>query len=434
MSRFATWRNSHMLPPYRHSGSGVPEIRLKGGSMKKDFGISLLVFLAVFCSIVMQSSTCTAETCPAGTSFNQTTGKCESAPACPSGTIFNAGNDRCESDFAVCLSGYSYNSTTNKCEVSTVQTTQSETCPSGSSFNPSVGQCLTNNLTPCQTGYTYNAGTNKCEIAATFVPASSCPAGYTYDAATNMCQGDPGSACVAGGSWWKDGYAEGCYSNTELPQFTWDDETGVYWGPVVCPPAYTLDHNNGSCSGPMVVPSCPDGSVYGTTSSMCEAPAGPACASGYTYNAQTTMCQITPVVSADASTCRPGYVLNVDTNICVGYAAAACVAGGSWWKDGYAEGCYSNTALPQFTWDDETGVYWGPVACPTDYTLNHNNGSCSGSACESGYAYDPAASGCTASGCPTGAVKENSLCVAPLICLPGATYNPITDTCEADLL
>ena len=381
-----------------------------------------------------------ADTCPTGTSFNQTTGKCESAPACPSGTTFNAGNDRCEANFAACLSGYSYNSTTNKCEVSTVLTTQSETCPSGSSFNPSLGKCETNNLTPCQTGYTYNAGTNKCEIAATFVPASSCPTGYSYDGTT--CQGGPASACVAGGSWWKDGYAEGCYSNTELPQCGWDDEIGVYWGPVVCPPAYTLNHNNGSCSGPMVVPSCPEGSVYGTASSKCEAPAGPVCPSGYTYNAQTTKCEAAPTTSAAASICRPGYVLNVDTNTCVGYAGAACVAGGSWWKDGYAEGCFSNTELPQCGWDDEIGVWWCPVACPTAYTLDHNTGSCSGAPCQSGTIYNVATSSCEApvtttpstAICPSGSSFNPSVgkCVTNNLtpCQTGYTYNANTNKCE----
>ncbi len=393
--------------------------------MNKDTVVSRLVFLAVFCSIAMQSSTCIASTCPTGTSFNQTTGKCESAPACPSGTTFNAGNDRCEAAFAACLAGYSYNPAKNACEVSTVLTTQSASCPSGSSFNPSLGKCEAGNLTPCQTGYTFNANNNTCEIAAVFIPASSCPAGYSYDGATNTCLGAPASACVAGGSWWKDGYAEGCYSNAQLPQFTWDDEISVYWGPVICPPAYTLNHSNGSCSGPMVVPSCPDGSVYGASSSKCEAPAAPACAPGYTYNAQTTKCQIAPVVSTAASICRPGYVLNVDTNTCVGYAASACVAGGSWWKDGFAEGCYSNTELPQFTWDDETGVYWGPVACPTGYALDHRNGSCSGSPCQSGTIWNVATSACEVPVTTTASTA---------ICLSGSSFNPSVGKCVTNNL
>jgi hypothetical protein len=333
--------------------------------------------------------------------------------ACPTGYALDHANGSCSG--SPCQSGTVFNVATSACEAPVTATASTEICPSGSSFSASLAKCVADNLGPCPTGYAYDAATNKCEIAATFIPAPSCPTGYGYDAATNTCLGAPGSACVAGGSWWKDGYAEGCYSSTALPQFTWDDEIGVYWGPVVCPPAYTLNHSNGSCSGPMVIPSCPDGSAYGS-SGECEAPAGPVCASGYTYNPQTTKCQAAPTISAVASTCRPGYVLNVDTNVCVGYAAAACVAGGSWWKDGFAEGCYSTTALPEFTWDDETGVYWGPVACPTGYALDHNTGSCSAAACQSGYAYDPATSACVASGCPAGTVKNDDMCIAAAVC------------------
>ncbi|HEY6873884.1 MAG TPA: hypothetical protein VI298_14260 [Geobacteraceae bacterium] len=352
--------------------------------------------------------------------------------ACPTGYTLDHGNGSCSG--SPCQSGTIYNVAASSCEAPVATTASTAICPSGSSFNPSLGKCETSNLSPCPTGYSYNSTTNKCEIAAPFIAASSCPAGYSYDGATNTCLGAAASACVAGGSWWKDGYAEGCYSTTALPQFSWDNEIGVYWGPVVCPPAYTLNHSDGSCSGAMVVPNCPDGSVYSTTSSKCEAPAAQACATGYTYNPQTTKCQFAPVISAVASTCVPGYVLNAGTNTCAGYAGAACVAGGSWWKDGYAEGCYSNTELPQFSWDDEIGVYWGPVVCPTGYALDHYTGSCFASACQSGYAYDPATSSCIASGCPTGTVKNNSLCIASPACLPGTSYNMITDKCETGSL
>jgi hypothetical protein len=54
---------------------------------------------------------------------------------------------------------------------------------------------------------------------------------------------------------------------------------------------------------------------------------------------------------------------------------SACSQGGSW---GYYERtCTSGEMLPGFVWDDETGQYVGPWACPAAYGVNRYDGSCS---------------------------------------------------------
>ncbi len=343
-----------------------------------------------------------------------------STPACPAGTAYDATADRCQANAYPCLAGYAYDTATNQCEVAAqISTTSSLICPAGSLFSPSFSKCETANLSPCPSGFTYNAFTNICEIAATFTPASSCPDGYTFDTASSKCVGPPNSACSTFGGTW--GYYErACTSGSELPGFGWDDETGQYVGPWKCAAGYSVIRSSGACSGPMSTASCPDGSTINTYTSKCEAVAGPACAAGQTYNTQNTECDFAPVISASPSACPPGYALNVDTNVCAGDRNSACPFGGSY---GYYErACTSGSELPGFSWDDETGQYVGPWACPTGFALNRNTGSCSGAACPSGQVYDPATSTCET---PPPAVAST------LICPSGSSFNPTFNKCEA---
>jgi hypothetical protein len=272
-------------------------------------------------------------------------------------------------------------------------TTSAVTCPAGSRFNP-YGKCEVPNLAPCPAGYTYVAGTNKCEIVATLVPAESCPAGYAYDAVTGVCGGAASSACALG-SWGY--YEQTCVSGTELPGWFFDaEETGLWIGPWSCPPAYAVNRWNGACSGPKVTAVCPAGTTVGRTVSsttvQCEAPAAAPCAAGQTYNPWTTKCEFAPPMSGAAPTCPPGYVLNVDTNVCAGAGNSACPPGSGWgW---YEQACTSMEPLPGFGWDDETGQYCGGSSCPAGFALNRSWGSCSGAPCQAGYAWDAAASSC----------------------------------------
>jgi hypothetical protein len=339
-------------------------------------------------------------------------------PVCPPGTAYNAAADRCQSDSHPCLIGYAYNTSTNECEV-WGPAASSESCPTGSRFNPSFGKCETANLGPCASGYSYNANTNWCEIAATFTPASSCPGGYTFDAAANKCVGAPSSACAQGGGSWGY-YEQTCCSGGPLPGFNWDDETGQYIGPWACPPGYTVNRSNGVCSGPMVTASCPVGSTINASTGKCEVAAGPACAAGQTYNTLNAQCDFPPVVSAVPATCPPGYVLNADTRVCAGVMNSACPAGSSYGY--YEEACTSGQPLPGFFWDDETGFYVGAWSCPAGFALDIRTGSCSGAACQDGKVYNPVTSACE---------TPASLPPSTLRCPPASAFNPIFGKCEA---
>jgi hypothetical protein len=374
--------------------------------MNRKHVVPGLMSLVICCFLVLQSGIANGSTCPP-----------PATTVCPPGTTYNAAADQCQANLSPCLPGYLYSTSSNKCEVSAPPATSSLSCPVGSSFTPVFGKCETANLSPCPGGYTYNASTNKCEIPATFTPADSCPQGYTFDTVSNKCVGAANSACTQGGGW--GGYEQACCSGDSLPGFTWDDETLQYTGPWACPPAYSLNGGNGSCSGPRVTASCPAGTTINAYTSKCEAAAAAACAVGQTYNTYNTKCDFAPPVTAVAPTCPPGYILNVDTNVCAGVMNSACPLGGGY--GGYEHACCSGDPLPGFGWDDETLQYVGPWSCPTGFVLNtstNNWGSCSGTACQAGYAFNAATSSCQPSGCPAGTVKSDNLCTAAAVCQP----------------
>ncbi|WP_143827977.1 hypothetical protein [Anaeromyxobacter sp. Fw109-5] len=361
-----------------------------------------------------------------------------STAVCPSGTTLDVAADRCEGDFHACLPGYAYSTSSSQCEASAPATTSSATCPAGSSFNAFFGKCETANLSPCPSGYTYNGYSDKCEIPATFTPAASCPEGYAFDATLDKCLGAPDSACTQGGYWGY--YEQTCASADPLPGFGWDDETGLYIGPWACPPAYSVNTWDGSCSGPMVTASCPAGSTINARTNKCEAAAAAVCAAGQTYNHSTTQCEFAPLVSADASTCPPGHVLVADTNVCAGGMNSACPQGGSYGY--YEEGCTSPDPLPGFGWDPETLQYVGPWSCPAGFGLEIGTGSCSGAACPAGQVYDSATLACEAPApvaastltCPAGSSFDPfyGKCEAANLspCASGHTYNGYSDKCE----
>jgi hypothetical protein len=388
--------------------------------------ISAVVSLITCCFLALQPGRADGS-CPPPTSA-----------VCPPGTTYTAAADRCQSSFYACLSGYAYDTGSNQCEVSAPPATSSSSCPTGSSFNPTFGKCEAANLSPCASGYTYNAYANRCEIPATFTPAPSCPEGYSFDSLANKCVGPASSACTQGGSWGY--YEQTCTSGGPLPGFNWDDETGQYIGPWACPPAYSVNAFNGSCSGPMVTASCPAGSTINAATSKCETAAGAACAPGQTYNVSTTKCDFVPLISAVSSACPPGYTLVVDTNACVGAVNSACPAGASYGY--YEQACTSGQALPGFSWDDETGQYVGPWYCPAGFALDKSLGNCSGTACEAGQIYDATTSACeppppvAASTliCPAGSSFNPSFgkCATANLspCASGYTYNAYTNRCE----
>jgi hypothetical protein len=380
---------------------GAPEIKKQGGCMKREHVVPSLVSLVIFCFLTLQSGIAIGDTCPPavpacppgttynaganqcladffpclpGYSFNALSNKCEvSAPvatssaSCPVGSSFNPSFGKCETaNLVPCQSGYTYNVLNNKCEIPATFI-PAASCPTGYTFDAGANKCVggpssactqggtwgyyehaccsgnslpgfswddetgqyigpwgcppaysVNNYTGscsgpmvtanCPAGSTINAWSNKCEAAATaacaagqtynpyttkcdFAPpvtavAPTCPSGYILNVDTNVCVGIANSACTLGGSY--GGYEHACCSADPLSGFGWDDETGQYTGPWSCPTGFALITGNGSCSGT-------------------------ACQAGYAFNAATSSCQ--------PSGCPAGTVKS--DNLCI--SAAVCL-------------------------------------------------------------------------------------------------------------
>jgi len=102
----------------------------------------------------------------------------------------------------------------------------------------------------------------------------------------------------------------------------------------------------------------------------------------------------------------------------VGAASSACTQGGYWGY--YEQSCTSTSPLPGFSWDDETGFYIGPWACPPAYSVNTGTGSCSGpmvtASCPAGSTINASTSKCEAA--------------ASAPCAAGQAYNAYTSKCD----
>ena len=208
-----------------------------------------------------------------------------------------------------------------------------------------------------------------------------CPPGTTYDAAADRCQA-AFEACLAG-------YAYSTSSNQ-------------------CEVSAVATTSSATC---------PAGSSFNPLFGKCEAANLSPCPSGYTYNASTLECEI-PATFAPAASCPDGYAFDSASARCVGPSNSACAQGG-WWGY-YEQTCCSGSPLPGFGWDDETGQYCGPWACPPGYSVNRWTGSCSGPMV-------------TAS-CPAGSVINSytSKCeaAAGAACAAGQTYNGYNAKCD----
>jgi hypothetical protein len=294
------------------------------------------------------SVTASTLVCPAGSSFNPSFGKCETAnlSPCLGGYTYNALINKCEipatfTPASSCPTGYTFDAGTNKCvgaassactqggnwgsyeqaccsndplpgfgwDDETGQYTGpwacppaysvnnysgscsgpmvTASCPAGSTINSYTSKCETAATAPCAAGQTYNSYNTKCDFAPPVsAVAPICPTGYILNVDTNVCAGVRSSACPYGGSW--GNYEQACTSNDPNPGYEWDDEVGFYVGPWSCPTGFGLITGSSSCSGA-------------------------ACQAGYAFNAATSSCQ--------PSGCPAGTVKNND--LCI--AEAVCL-------------------------------------------------------------------------------------------------------------
>jgi len=164
--------------------------------------------------------------------------------------------------------------------------------------------------------------------------------------------------------------------------------------------------------------SCPAGSRFNPAFGKCETANLSPCPSGYAYNASSNKCEV-PATFTPATSCPAGYAFDSNSNKCVGGSNSACAQGGGYWGY-YEQTCTSGSPLPGFNWDDETGFYIGPWACPPAYSVNTSTGSCSGpmvtASCPAGSTINAATSKCEAA--------------AAAACAAGQTYNTYNAKCD----
>lgn len=100
------------------------------------------------------------------------------------------------SAIASCPAGYSFNSSTGLCQTGTTETTSPlKSCPSGYSYNVAANHCEKLEVVTvpvaisCADG-TYSAISNKCEKPTTLTasPTKSCPSDFTYNTSRGVCE------------------------------------------------------------------------------------------------------------------------------------------------------------------------------------------------------------------------------------------------------
>ncbi len=353
-----------------------------------------------------------APTCPANTGqvYDSLSGKCvvTASAFCPTNGTFNRANNRCEAPQG-CTTGSSEVTTDDMC-LNTGPATTPPTCPTGTSFDSSSNECLTN--AQCVASTSLNASSNNCESAP------SCPTGTTYDSTTNLC--------------------------TVVPPYT----------SASCAPGTTLDIPNGRCY--KALPPCAWPSYYNAWMDKCVYPDVNACgAATGTYNTYSSFsCVATLTNYFYQPIWYPAYGLCV-SNVCANpdldgialviYSSTAYSCQAQWVSQPY-DGYFMNynTAIGPYcdiyannplTWPTGYGYALNPndgyyrragyaVFCQIPTTFNGSRDRCEvAPTCPIGYTFS------------TTATSQASACVnygtAPPICPSGTVFNGTTDRCEA---
>jgi hypothetical protein len=152
-----------------------------------------------------------------------------------------------------CPSGYSYDNSLGQC-VQQVSTTL--TCPSG--YTSQNGTCVSVTITnPCPSGYTLNSSTGQCERTVT--TSVNCPSGTTYNSTTGKCETST-VQCPSGTTY--NNITKQCESNPTCPTgTTYNASTNKCESTSMsCPTGYTLQ--NGQCTKRVTTtPTCPSGYI-----------------------------------------------------------------------------------------------------------------------------------------------------------------------------
>jgi hypothetical protein len=375
--------------------------------------------------------------CPAGTTLNTTTNRCEVAPSCAQGTYNTTMNFCVLYSDAVCPSGATLNGQTDKCETTPtcevgsynaqqdmcVDMTE-RTCPANTVLNSTTGKCEAEPV--CLQG-TYNKTYNACVVTGAADP--SCYEGLTLNTATDKCETAPN--CYPGTF---DGTSDLCIDSVSTSQAT-------------CPQGTEINLVRDVCEGQA---KCPPNTVFNNSTKLCEA--SPTCGPGTgDYDANINLCK-TPgsqelfTTAAIIYAAWTGWTCEKEYNPEKrDYCTPQLIYDETVWK--------INTILQQL----EIGAY-----CPAGTAIDQSTLKCAQHPfCPDGTTLDIVTNTCIATPvcpqglydifldqcviiyndtfvpfCPAGTTELNTIadrCISPVQCPGGTMFNTATDRCETEI-
>ena len=252
------------------------------------------------------------------------------------------------------------------------------TCPTGSVWNPTTGQCVTKvSLYPdpslvCETTNTQWNGT-KC-VSSIVIP--NCPTDSVWDTASGQCVTKDSllPTCSATSLW--NSSSKTCVEKNTFcgPNSNWNGSQCVALPQPTCPTDSVWDTISKTCvTKASFLPTCPVDNVWDTTTKACVTKASflPTCPTDSVWNTSTNSC----VTKASfLPTCSVGSVWDPVSKTCVTKVSflPSCPTGSVW--DTSAGVCVANSVFcgKDTTYDAISRKCVSTVNCPVAITCGQN--------------------------------------------------------------
>jgi hypothetical protein len=245
--------------------------------------------------------------------YNENFNFCYVPVSCPSGSSFNSTIGQCTTSFN-CPSGSSYDSTNKTCITDWY-------CPNGTQYNNSTKQC--ESPPSCPPEYHYDNSTQQCVNNQNNQDSiSPCPENTIFDSISSLCVGDP--LC-------------------HLSDFMFDDDLEI-------------------CS---LAPQCPyDSFLFSPIFEVCIAT--PNCPTGFQLNTSGGIC-----ITNSTDPCPSGYIFD-GSGKCV--ITISCPGEGTW--DKTFKKCVQNSICLKNFSDDNSNYCEAIPSCSNGGVLDENIGRC----------------------------------------------------------